>query len=170
MARSRWSLKVETRQLQSNDSDSLCQPHRHLCLCSTRRQRTSIPRTHTNAAVMDPSRQASLFQVYLRLRPPIAQHQDDQTERFLTVEQTESHGLESSTSIPTHVTLQPPNDGRKRGLERFGFTQVFEESASQLDIFQETGLESIIQGVLLEGRDGLVATLGVTGSGKVGSK
>lgn len=67
----------------------------------------------------------------------------------------------------THITLQPPADSRKRAIERFGFTKVFEEGASQLDVFQDTGMESMIKGVLLEGRDGLVATLGVTGSGKV---
>ncbi|GES61896.1 kinesin family protein [Aspergillus terreus] len=115
---------------------------------------------------MDPPRPASLFQVYLRLRPPISQSQDHQPERFLTVEEPESDGHEIAAPTRTHVTLQPPNDGRRRGVERFGFTQVFEESASQLNVFQDTGLESLIRGVLLEGRDGLVATLGVTGSGK----
>ncbi|KAL4749937.1 hypothetical protein BDW72DRAFT_177093 [Aspergillus terricola var. indicus] len=112
---------------------------------------------------------SSLFQVYLRLRPPISQ-QDDQPERCLTVEKSNaSHSnvdVSSSVSVPTHITLQPPSDGRKRGVERFGFTQVFDEWASQLNVFEETGLQSLIKGVLLEQRDGLVATLGVTGSGK----
>lgn len=67
----------------------------------------------------------------------------------------------------THITLQPPADSRKRAVERFGFTKVFEENASQLDVFQDTGMEETVKGVMLEGRDGLVATLGVTGSGKV---
>ncbi|KAF9893106.1 hypothetical protein FE257_012517 [Aspergillus nanangensis] len=105
--------------------------------------------------------QPSLFQVYLRLRPPISQTQNGQSERFMTIEESD---LPEST--PTHITLNPPNDGRKRGIERFGFTQVFQEAASQLDVFQSTGLDAIVRGVLLEGRDGLVATLGVTGSGK----
>ncbi|KAL3438315.1 P-loop containing nucleoside triphosphate hydrolase protein [Aspergillus tetrazonus] len=112
---------------------------------------------------------SSLFQVYLRLRPPISQ-QDDQPERCLTVEKSNtSHSkndVSSSVSVPTHITLQPPSDARKRGVERFGFTQVFDEWASQLNVFEDTGLQSLIRGVLLEQRDGLVATLGVTGSGK----
>ncbi|KAL4980726.1 P-loop containing nucleoside triphosphate hydrolase protein [Aspergillus desertorum] len=112
---------------------------------------------------------SSLFQVYLRLRPPTS-HQDDQPERCLTVEKLEaSHSTidgTGSTSAPTHITLQPPSDARKRGVERFGFTKVFEEWASQLNVFEDTGLQSLIKGVLLEQRDGLVATLGVTGSGK----
>ncbi|KAL5000278.1 P-loop containing nucleoside triphosphate hydrolase protein [Aspergillus recurvatus] len=112
---------------------------------------------------------SSLFQVYLRLRPPISQ-QDDQPERCLTVEKLDaSHSTidgSSSTLGPTHITLQPPSDARKRGVERFGFTQVFDEWASQLNVFEDTGLQSLIKGVLLEQRDGLVATLGVTGSGK----
>lgn len=68
----------------------------------------------------------------------------------------------------THITLQPPNDSRKRAVERFGFTKVFPEDASQLDLFEETGAVENIRGVLNNGRDGLIATLGVTGSGKVG--
>ncbi|KAL3453352.1 P-loop containing nucleoside triphosphate hydrolase protein [Aspergillus insuetus] len=113
---------------------------------------------------------SSLFQVYLRLRPPISQQQDEQAERCLTVEKPEAsqthqdeHNL---VSVPTHITLQPPSDARKRGVERFGFTQVFDESATQLNVFQETDVQSLVKGVLLEQRDGLVATLGVTGSGK----
>lgn len=112
--------------------------------------------------------QTSLFQVYLRLRPPIAQRNDD-AERFLAVEppETSQDDGEIVAPVPTHITLQPPSDSRKRAVEKFGFTKVFEESASQLDIFHDTGMESIVRGVLKEGRDGLVATLGVTGSGKV---
>ncbi|KAL4794607.1 P-loop containing nucleoside triphosphate hydrolase protein [Aspergillus venezuelensis] len=110
---------------------------------------------------------SSLFQVYLRLRPPISQ-QDEQSERCLTVEgQDASHSTEGSRpAAPTHIRLQPPSDARKRGVERFGFTQVFDEAASQLNVFEDTGLQSIVKGVLTEQRDGLVATLGVTGSGK----
>ncbi|KAL3496869.1 P-loop containing nucleoside triphosphate hydrolase protein [Aspergillus germanicus] len=113
---------------------------------------------------------SSLFQVYLRLRPPISQQQDEQAERCLTVEKPEASQTHQDepdlVSVPTHITLQPPSDARKRGVERFGFTQVFDESATQLNVFQETGVQSLVKGVLLEQRDGLVATLGVTGSGK----
>ncbi|GAQ04202.1 kinesin-like motor protein 9 [Aspergillus lentulus] len=117
--------------------------------------------------------QASLFQVYLRLRPPVSQHQDPYAERCLVIESPEekTNSAENdgapSAPIPTHIILQPPNDARKRAVEKFGFTKVFDESASQLTVFEDTGLESLVRGVLLEGRDGLVATLGVTGSGKV---
>ncbi|PLB53200.1 kinesin family protein [Aspergillus steynii IBT 23096] len=108
--------------------------------------------------------QPSLFQVYLRLRPPISQQQDDHVERCLTVDTSEP--ANQIPSGPTQIILQPPSDVRKRAVEKFGFTKVFEESSSQLNVFEDTGLESIIRGVLTEGRDGLVATLGVTGSGK----
>ncbi|KAJ5155878.1 hypothetical protein N7492_008681 [Penicillium capsulatum] len=110
--------------------------------------------------------QTSLFQVYLRLRPPITKN--DESERFLTVEPPEASQDDAEIVTPpaTHITLQPPSDSRKRAVERFGFTKVFEEAASQLDVFHDTGMESLVRGVLKEGRDGLVATLGVTGSGK----
>lgn len=112
--------------------------------------------------------QTSLFQVYLRLRPPIAQKHDE-SERFLTVEPPEASQNDGEIVAPVarHITLQPPSDSRKRAVEKFGFTKVFEESASQLDVFHDTGMESLVRGVLKENRDGLVATLGVTGSGKV---
>lgn len=117
----------------------------------------------------------SLFQVYLRLRPPISQPKDIQPDRCLVVDPLE-HNIEhakdnqdSPLPAATHITLQPPADTRKRAVERFGFTRVFDEAASQLDIFHDTGMDDIIRGVLLEGRDGLIATLGVTGSGKVGT-
>lgn len=117
------------------------------------------------------SNQTSLFQVYLRLRPPIAQQDaanNQQGERCLNVEPPEStDDTQDSSPGPAYITLQPPNDVRKRAIERFAFTKVFEEDATQLDVFQDTGMLSLIQAVVNEGRDALVATLGVTGSGKV---
>lgn len=114
--------------------------------------------------------QSALFQVYLRLRPAPAAGQlfssTSNPDRFITVEAAEQDEL------PTHITLNPPNDNhRRRAVEKFAFTKVFEENSNQLDIFQGTGVLPLVEGVLGphggEGRDGLVATLGVTGSGKV---
>lgn len=107
---------------------------------------------------MDPCKpNTNLFDVYLRLRPSSATDR----ERFLDVEASPTH-------TPTHITIKPPtNDNRKRAVEKFAFTQVFEEHAGQREIFEKTGALGLIEGVLGEGRDGLVATLGVTGSGKV---
>ena len=107
-----------------------------------------------------PRASTSLFEVYLRLRPSNAVG----AERFLNVEQ-------SDQSNPTHITIKPPStDHRKRAVEKFAFTRVFEEDAAQLDIFKGAGVVPLIEGVLgtegREGRDGLLATLGVTGSGK----
>jgi hypothetical protein len=120
---------------------------------------------------MDPPQksQAALFEVYLRLRPPPSPNQSFQTpttpERFITVEEA------NDDELPTHITLNPPNDNRRRAVEKFAFTKVFEEDANQLDLFQGTGIVPLVEGVLGpqggDGRDGLLATLGVTGSGKV---
>ncbi|KAG5301483.1 kinesin family protein [Histoplasma ohiense] len=116
--------------------------------------------------------QTSLFQVYLRLRPPMNKKEANNTpkQEYLTVERPEPQlsedGGNQSHPWPTHITLQPPSDSRKRAVEKFGFTKVFEENASQLELFEEVGMPNLIKGVLCEGRDGLVATLGVTGSGK----
>jgi hypothetical protein len=102
----------------------------------------------------------ALFDVFLRLRPSAAVDK----ERFLDVEPADH--------APTHITIKPPTgDTRKRAVERFAFTRVFEEDAGQRELFETTGAVQLIQGVLgaagREGRDGLLATLGVTGSGKV---
>ena len=113
--------------------------------------------------------QTSLFQVYLRLRPPI-QAAKDKTDSWLIVEPPPSPTDTRDDlicSFPKHITLQPPNDSRKRAIERFGFTKIFQEHATQLEVFEETGTAETIKTVLQSGRDGLVATLGVTGSGKV---
>ena len=117
----------------------------------------------------------ALFQVYLRLRPtpsPLVQLTQQSLypslpppERYLTVEPPVQ---EVQDGIRTDITLHPPSDSRKRAVERFTFTKVFEEQAEQIDIFKGTGVVPLIEGVLGESRDGLVATLGVTGSGKVG--
>ncbi|KAF2712249.1 kinesin [Pleomassaria siparia CBS 279.74] len=105
-----------------------------------------------------PRSSSSLFDVYLRLRPSNVPN-----VRFLTVEETEA-------AHPTHITIKPPtSDNRKRAVERFAFTRVFEEDARQLELLKGTGVVPLIEGVLGArgvGRDGFLATLGVTGSGK----
>lgn len=110
--------------------------------------------------------------MYLRLRPPPPPPSNNSLyptlappDRFLTVEESED-----VRDLPTHITLNPPNDNRRRAVEKFAFTKVFEEDATQLDIFKGTGVLPLVEGVLGahgDGRDGLLATLGVTGSGKV---
>ena len=117
---------------------------------------------------------ASLFQVYLRLKPAVTPTTGAHAEaalqgRYLCVE--EANSADAGQEAPTHITVIPPADSRRRAVEKFAFTRVFQEEASQLDVFQGTNIVSLIEGVLApEGRrarDGLVATLGVTGSGKV---
>jgi hypothetical protein len=125
------------------------------------------------------ARSTNLFQVYLRLRPPLAvlgahghghapvhaHAADAAPDRFLIVEDP------APDSPPTHITVNPPSD-RRRAIEKYAFTQVFEEDATQLDVFHCTGVVSLVEGVVAphggDGTDALVATLGVTGSGKVG--
>jgi len=125
---------------------------------------TTPPNSPPKALMMamdpPPRPSSALFDVYLRLRPS-----NSANPRFLTVE-------ERHDSHPTHITVRPlVNDNRKRAVERFAFTQVFEEDARQMETFKGTGIVPMIEGVMgapgRHGRDGLLATLGVTGSGKV---
>lgn len=109
-----------------------------------------------------PKPSMSLFDVYLRLRPP---HTSSSDERFLDLD-------EPSNGVSTHITIKPPvNDFRKRAIEKFGFTRVFDDDTTQLDVFDGADIKECLTGVLgqegKEGKDGLLATLGVTGSGKV---
>jgi hypothetical protein len=132
------------------------------------------------------SSKSALFKVYLRLRPPppspplfqlstATQTQTQQPERFLSVEPptTEENVGGSGSLNPTHITLNPPNDNhRRRAVEKFAFTRVFEEDEGQREVFGGVEVEELVCGVLGggrggDGRDGLLATLGVTGSGKV---
>ena len=117
--------------------------------------------------------QTSLFQVYLRLRPALSnlQPRADEAEPWLLVEPPSAPTTPTEEyptfAKSTHIILQPPNDSRKRAVEKFGFTKVFQEDATQLDMFESTGSVQLVKTLLANGRDGLVATLGVTGSGKV---
>jgi hypothetical protein len=116
--------------------------------------------------------QTSLFQVYLRLRPPTESlSPKEPSDQWLIVEPPVQVAANEENSpmpsISTHVTLQPPNDSRKRAVERFNFTKIFKEEATQLDVFEETGAINAVRSLIVEERDGLLATLGVTGSGKV---
>ena len=101
------------------------------------------------------SASAPLFDVYLRLRPS----SNAAAERFLEGDEN-------------YVTIKPPaSDHRRRAVEKFTFQAVFDEAATQREIFDNTSLVSLIEGVLSSdgkvAKDGLLATLGVTGSGKV---
>lgn len=123
------------------------------------------------------SSSAPLFEVYLRLKPPtsvsanasVADPEWTGPERYLSVEEP---AADKAHGAPTHITVSPPADSRRRAVEKFAFTRVFQEEATQLDVFNGVDVASLIGGVLApdgrRGRDGLVATLGVTGSGKVG--
>jgi hypothetical protein len=139
-------------------SDKFADFHPHTALNVRRRGLTQTQQL----SKMDTKPQSALFDVFLRLRPSTT---EDKT-RFLEVE------AEIEREAATHITIKAPaNDHRKRAVERFAFTRVFEESATQRDILERTGAVSLVAGVLgaegREGRDGLLATLGVTGSGKV---
>lgn len=122
----------------------------------------------TGSSAMGNHKSHSLFQVYLRLRPTsTGAGSSTSSERFINVEPP---AADAPSTAPTHILLNPPND-RRRAIEKFAFTQVLEEDATQLDVFECTNIVSLVEGVLAphggEGTDALLATLGVTGSGKV---
>lgn len=118
-----------------------------------------------SSASLPPSH--NLFQVYLRLRPPPAGTDGGSDERMLSVEPPDDEA--NAAAPPTHITLNPPTD-RRRAVEKFAFTRVFDEDATQLDVFRCAGIAALAEGVLAPqgggGTDAVVATLGVTGSGK----
>ncbi|KAF3939058.1 Kinesin-4 [Dactylella cylindrospora] len=108
------------------------------------------------------------FQVYLRLRPPHNTQSSSLDEPFLAVlppsPTASDEDIEHGTK--TQVTIHPPSNHRSQKIETFSFTEVFEETCGQGDLFEKT-VVPILNGVLRDGRDGMMATLGVTGSGKL---
>lgn len=117
-------------------------------------ERAKTPGGLNNINNNDTTPAEQYFQVYLRLRPPNPLSSNPPTPRFL------SAAPNSSTSI----LVTPPDRARSRTLEKYDFTKVFPAAASQLDIFTTTVLPLVQDAV--QGRDGMLATLGVTGSGK----
>ncbi|EPS40012.1 hypothetical protein H072_6191 [Dactylellina haptotyla CBS 200.50] len=112
---------------------------------------------------MDGVQQA--FQVFLRLRPPHSNSILD--EPFLTVlpPSLTASDDDIETGTKTQVTIHPPSHHRSQKIETFSFTEVIDESCGQGDVFGRI-VAPILTPVLQDGRDGMLATLGVTGSGK----
>ena len=137
---------------------------------STMSAASSSSASSSSSSLRPPASSNNLFQVYLRLRPPPVGSSGGE-ERILSVVQPEQDGGDEAR--PSHITLNPPTD-RRRAVERFAFTRVFDEDATQLDVFHCADIASLAEGVLAprggDGTDAVVATLGVTGSGKVRRK
>ncbi|RPA87423.1 P-loop containing nucleoside triphosphate hydrolase protein [Ascobolus immersus RN42] len=96
---------------------------------------------------------AHLFDVFLRLRP--------------STNSTDAPFLQYKPGQP-QVSCTPtgtdPSRKRSRGIEKFSFTQVFDERCKQRDVFTDVALPLLAE--VVKGHDGMLATLGVTGSGK----
>ncbi|KAF8243348.1 P-loop containing nucleoside triphosphate hydrolase protein [Wilcoxina mikolae CBS 423.85] len=92
------------------------------------------------------------FQVFLRLRPSSPQSSISDF-RFL-----------STAPGQCNIYVTPPERTRARTVDRYSFTKVFDETSQQLDVFKDTILQLVQDAI--KGRDGMLATLGVTGSGK----
>lgn len=95
------------------------------------------------------------FQVFLRLRPSSEQSSVSPT-RFI-----------SATPGVPHVFVTPPDRKGTRPIDKFSFTKVFDEDADQMEVFADTVFPMLQD--CLKGQDAMLATLGVTGSGKVSS-
>jgi hypothetical protein len=93
-----------------------------------------------------------LFDVFLRLRPS-----PNSSDAFLQYKP----GQPIVSCTPTGTD---PSRKRSRGIEKFSFTQVFDENCKQRDVFTDVALPLLAE--VVKGRDGMLATLGVTGSGK----
>lgn len=93
------------------------------------------------------------FQVFLRLRPT-GEQSSVSPAPFITTQ----------PGVP-HVFVTPPDRRGTRPIDKFSFTKVFEENSDQLDVFGETVYPLLRD--CLNGQDAMLATLGVTGSGKV---
>lgn len=116
------------------------------------------PRSPPPASAGGLNTAARLFEVFLRLRPSSPQSSVAES-RFLAT--TPGHPC-------VYVTPPSAERNRSRAIEKFAFTRVFDEQSGQREVFEETVLP-LLEDAVVRGRDGTLATLGVTGSGKVRS-
>lgn len=117
------------------------------------------PRSPPPVSAGGPNAAARLFEVFLRLRPSSPQSTISES-RFLAT--TPGHSC-------VYVTPPPSAErSRSRAIEKFSFTRIFDEQSGQREVFEETVLP-LLEDAVVRGRDGTLATLGVTGSGKVRS-
>jgi hypothetical protein len=110
------------------------------------------PKTSTLNVNSTCNNSPTYFQVFLRLRPSNP-HSSISDFRFI-----------SAANGQCHIFVTPPERTRTRAIDRYSFTKVFDETSQQLDVFKGTVLP-LVEGAI-KGRDGMLATLGVTGSGK----
>ncbi|KAI5813865.1 P-loop containing nucleoside triphosphate hydrolase protein [Pyronema omphalodes] len=129
---------------------------------STPNARPPTPKKSTSAsvsvagAVKRTPETRDYFQIYLRLRPSTATNPRD--KEFLT-----NGGNNFNRINATSILCTPPTGARGKA-DKYTFTSVFPSSAGQMEVFT-TAVAPLVQDAL-HGRDGMLATLGVTGSGK----
>jgi hypothetical protein len=88
----------------------------------SQRQPTHTKRTRHKMEAPTKPTTSSLFEVYLRLRPSFAPN----AERFLDVDAA------NDKAAPTHITIHAPaHDQRRKAVETFKFTRVFEGRAGR---------------------------------------
>ena len=114
------------------------------------------------------------FLVFLRLRPSSAHHPSFTDVRFISP--APAAPGPSSSSSSNSIFISPPDrartttgngggNGARGTTDKYTFSKVFAESASQREVFTTTALPLVRDAIQL-GRDAMLATLGVTGSGK----
>lgn len=113
------------------------------------------PSPETNNNSNNSNNHNQYFRVYLRLRPSFKP--SNGTTRFI-----------NASLDKNHIYISPPTthtSNRAPSIDKYSFTRVFDESSQQVDVFIETALP-LVRDAITKGHDGMLATLGVTGSGK----
>lgn len=103
-------------------------------------------------------------QVFLRL--PAQRDQSHRAQSQPSVKTGRSRG----SPWPTHITLQLSAASQRCAVEEFEFTRIVQEKTTQIELFEELGMPDVIDELLHEGTDGLLASAGATRNGKVCSR
>ena len=153
-----------------------------------------LPTNDTSPSEEELTPNSSCFDVFLRLRAPSRKYH--QSPRFLTTvpaQPTHVYVTPPPTKAPLNRPAEESclqatkNEGpiprpglgeaaKPRTIEKFSFAEIFPESGTQLHVFERTGLPLLIQvlggrggagdGVSGYSRDCILATIGISGSGK----
>lgn len=156
-------------------------------------QSPRLPPSDTSPSEEELTPNSSCFDVYLRLRTPPSRKYH-QSPRFLSTIPTQPTHV-YVTPLPARAPLNLPagepilqgtKDGstrpnpaeasKARAIEKLSFAEIFPESGTQRDVFERTALPLLVQ--VLGGREGtgdgvggysrdcVLATIGISGSGK----
>ena len=109
------------------------------------------------------------IRAFCRIRPPLPREISEQDggsfERCLGVDPADVSSVVVSTSGKPVLLNSDGGEDEENGVKRFSLDQIFQEKADTLQVYEESGLSAMVQGVAA-GVNATILAYGITGSGK----